>query len=140
MMKRIFTFLLLVTSSLVTIGQSQPSLQGKISDENEPVIGATVQIAELNNGTTTDKDGGYRFHNLPPGKYELVVRAVGLKTINQQIDITDQPITLDCNMREDVLGLDEVVVTGTRYERSRKEAPVVVIVVDKHLFNSTQSF
>lgn len=122
------------------MGQEKSVLEGKISHENEPVIGATVQIPELNTGTTSDENGIYRFTNLPAGRYELVVSAMGLKTIKQQIEITDRPVTLDLKMREDVLGLDEVVITGTRYERSRKEAPVVVSVVDKGLFNSTQSF
>ena len=43
------------------------------------------------------------------------------------------------SLREDVLNLEGVVVSGTRYEQDRKNNPVVVNVLDDKLLNATQS-
>ena len=48
--------------SIFTYSFSQYTLSGKITDDNgEALIGATVKIASLSLGTSTDLEGNYHF-------------------------------------------------------------------------------
>jgi len=56
------------------------SVTGKVTDgENgEPVIGATIQIQNLQQGVVSNTQGGYKLM-LTPGLYTLIVSSVDMK-------------------------------------------------------------
>lgn len=89
---------------------------GTVTDRNSniPVPGVSVYLENTNRGASTDFDGNYRFTaNLDAGKYTLVVNSVAHKT--QKIEVTlggQTQIQNDFQLVEDLLSLDEVVVTG----------------------------
>ena len=76
--------LLVVVSSLDVCAQSPSTgaLTGTVTDPTSGVL-QNAQIALRNTGTDetrtaiTDQGGSYRFSLLPPGEYELTVKAVG---------------------------------------------------------------
>lgn len=62
-------------------------IQGEVKDkQGQALIGTTILIKETGKGTSTDLDGLYRIDKVAPGKYILVVSAIGFKT--QELDVT----------------------------------------------------
>jgi hypothetical protein len=75
--------LLLGLFLISTMGWSQASIEGKISDEREPLIEAQIQLKKNGSfiqGTTTDFDGNYVINNLEPGTYDMEVSYLGYQT------------------------------------------------------------
>jgi TonB-linked SusC/RagA family outer membrane protein len=85
------------------------------ADDNEPIIGATVQIKSTTIGVTTDLDGNYSIA-VDEGQ-TLIFRFAGLATQEVVVGSSD---TYDITMEVDILNLDEVVVVA--YGTQRKEA------------------
>ncbi|CAN5309639.1 hypothetical protein BH23BAC3_BH23BAC3_06630 [soil metagenome] len=56
----------------------------------ETVIGATVQLKDLNLGTATDVNGQYILRNIPAGTHKVTVSYIGLQTVT----ITDLEIAM----------------------------------------------
>ncbi len=50
---------------------------------------AVVRIRELNRQVTTERDGSYRFADVPEGTYTLEVRYVGVPTVMQEVVVPE---------------------------------------------------
>ncbi|RMF53279.1 MAG: SusC/RagA family TonB-linked outer membrane protein, partial [Bacteroidetes bacterium] len=87
------------------------TIQGTVTDRasGEPLPGVNVAVKGTTIGTTTDIDGRYTL-TLPEGNRTLVFSFVGFRTL--EADVPPGQTTFDVQLEEDVLGLDEVVVTG----------------------------
>ncbi len=89
---------------------------GKVTnvDSNLPLPGVAVFLENTNSGAATDFDGNYRFTaTLSPGQYTLVANFIGYKTLKTQVTAgSETEITQDFALSEDMLNLDEVVITG----------------------------
>ena len=90
------------------IAQSDKKITGTVLDATGmPVIGANVMVKGTTNGTITDMDGKF---SLEADKgATLVVSYIGFLPVEIKVDAKN---TLDILMKEDVQGLDEVVVVG----------------------------
>ena len=64
-----------------------------MDDQNLPVSGARVLLADLDLGARTDRNGRFCL-SAPPGDRTLSVVALGFKTYRQGIQITDSPAEL----------------------------------------------
>ena len=117
-------------------------LKGTVKAGEEPLMMATVKVEGATGvkGATTDKSGSYRIENIEPGSYELKVNSLGHAPVSDRIVIkAGETVVRNIDMQEDRLDLGEVVVSATRYELDRQEAPVVVNVIGPKLLNATQS-
>lgn len=99
------------------------------------IPGASVYIKQTTTGTVADHTGHYRLMDLPVGKRVLVVKAVGYKSQEQEIELK-KGVTQEINfhLEEDVASLDAVVVSANRNETTRRLAPTLVNVVDTKMF------
>ena len=118
-------------------------VESKITCEGLPVPFASVLLEsqEFRKGASTDENGEFEIKSVPLGEYTLRVSSVGYKAYSKPLKIEDsnsliRPIELSI----DRLNLDQVIVSATRNELDRKEAPVVVGVIQPQLFSATQSF
>ncbi len=93
--------------------------------EKEPILGASVYIASLKKGATTDVTGKATLENLPAGTYELQISYVGYTTIKQTVDLNSNQ-NLTFYLTEDENKLDEIVIQSTRSSRSFKRTPTRV--------------
>jgi outer membrane receptor for ferrienterochelin and colicins len=78
--------------------------------------------------------------NLPEGNYIITAQALGYKAQDIEIIInrgTSQEINFD--LEPDVLGLNEVTVTGNRNEINRHESPVIINTLSATDLSITQS-
>jgi len=91
------------------------SLRGRVidGDTNEPLVGATIYIEELEIGSAANVAGGFEIDNIPAGEYTLQVTSIGYQPKTRLIEIiADEELELILVLESDVEFLDDVVVTG----------------------------
>lgn len=123
----------------ITLAQSATgTIEGTVTGDGEPVLGANVTITETQRGTSTNTNGNFRIENIIPGTYKLSVSAVGYNSNSQAISIeANEVLKLKISLNSKTEELGQVVVTGTMRETFVKESPVKVQVVsNKHLQNT----
>jgi outer membrane receptor for ferrienterochelin and colicins len=79
MTKVLLSFLTFITLSVSNLSAQVVEVSIKLldSENQEPLIGATIQINEINQGTVTDIDGIGLFSNLLVGSYRFEFSFVG---------------------------------------------------------------
>ena len=92
-------------------------LRGEIrnASNDEPVSFAYVHLEEINRSTTADRDGIFRFQNVPAGTYVISVHRIGFKTYNREIeyDGTESEL-LYIRMQPQNISGEEITVTETQ--------------------------
>ncbi len=134
---KFLTYLLALSFACVTSQNETSKISGHITSGEQPVAFANILVKQSFKGTSADENGYFEI-NLPHGAVTLVVSAQGYKTIYKTITL-NAATTANINLVEDILGLDQVVVSATRNRISKKEAPVIVSVLSPKLFQATQS-
>lgn len=116
-----FQLLILIAIPLQSIAQTpdylvKVKLYGKIINNwtGEPVVGVSVYIESLKQGTNTDDQGNYELA-LNKGTYNVRFSRVGLKTENEFIDLL-QDTRLNVTMNEETYNLEEVSVFSERLD------------------------
>ena len=124
-MNKILLFALLLVAA--TQAKAQFTVSGTVTDAaGVPFFGVQVLVQGTLTGTTTGTDGTYALE-VPAGRSILSFRFVGYST--QEILVSEQTADLDVRMFESVLGLEEVVVVGSRrLPRLAKDSAVPVDV------------
>lgn len=137
----ILIFILVFQQNYGQIKQTDANIVGHITDNNGNHIPyATITVTGTNIGVTTDESGHYQLINLPIGKLILQVDQTGYKP--QEINVTteiNKTIEIKVILEDDVLGLDEVVITGSKNKTYRKESTTIVNSISSKIFSQTQS-
>ncbi len=111
--------------------------------ENETEEGlpfATVKILETGAGTTTDDGGRFLFKNIPEGEYTLRAQMMGFVTMEKKVTVSrEYAVDVHFALEELSKEIDEVVVSANRNEVSRRDAPVVVNVLNQKTFERVNS-
>ena len=102
----------------VGMALAQTTVKGTVVtyEENEPIIGATVQVVGADNiGTITDVNGQFTLE-VPAGKNTLKITYVGMEPL--EVAVSSKPLRIQ--LRNDAQSLDEVVVVayGTQKKTS----------------------
>ncbi len=98
------------------------TISGTVIDKKtrEPLVGATVSVNATQNGVATDLSGKYTFSKIPAQKkVRISVNFIGYKTIYQDLFLGENAI-INFALEEDVLGLEEIAVTG--YVQTKRNA------------------
>ena len=116
------------------------SIQGQVTSKNIPVPYISITIKGTTIGTVTEGNGDFNIPNLSPGFYTIQIQALGFKAFQQRVDIQEgEEKVVNIELEEDVLGLEEVVITGNKSRVERRLSPTIVSVVDAQIFETTQS-
>ena len=135
----ILAYWLLCFSSNSNAQNRSATISGKVQSGNRPVPFASIFLQNSPNGTTSDADGNYIL-KVPSGEFNIVVQSQGFRTYEEKVSISSSStLTLNFNLIEDALGLEEVVVSATRNRVERKTTPVVVSSIKPRLLTATQS-
>ena len=95
----------------------------KKSGEHIPY--ATIKVKGTTIGIACDASGHYKLTNLPVGQVTVVASAVGYREQEQTVQMAkDKGTEAYFELEEDVLELNQVVVTGTRTEHFVKNVPI----------------
>ena len=110
-------FLLLLTVGSVHAGTTG-KLAGRVTIKGtgEPMIGANVLINETYLGAATDAEGNYYILQVPPGRYSVRFTMIGYQDLvmnNVRIHV-DLTTTINAELSESVIGMNEVVVQAER--------------------------
>ena len=111
-------------------GQNNQQFQVIDEETKEALIGATVQITELDLGTITNLGGNASLSNIPDGTYEIVVQYVGYERYSNTISIPTASAIIIA-LEPDVEALEEVIVSITRTGRTIDEVPTRVEIIDE---------
>ena len=143
-MKRITTLCILITllANATSYMLAQHTLSGTIlsKTDNAPVEMATVRLFSyhrtpgihpdtgqaimdsiLVQGAQTTYDGMFLLHNIPEGKYRLIISSVGFATLTKEIQMPNQHLDIPViRLVEEVQHLAEVSVQGKAAEMTVK--------------------
>jgi len=97
--------------------------------DSTSVTGATITLKGTTFGTVTDKKGFYKIDKIKPGTYTLRVSYIGFETLEKTVDILKPDTRADFFIKESNIDLNEVVVTGTKSEKTLKNVPVLTQVI-----------
>ena len=122
----------------VGLAMAQTKVTGTVVtyEDNEPIIGATVQVVgETNIGTITDYDGKFVL-DVPAGRKTLRITYIGMEPLD--VAVSAKPLRIQ--LRNDVHNLDEVVVVayGTQKKTSLTGA-IQEVKSDEILLRPTSS-
>ena len=81
MNKLFFIFSLLLFPILSKAGE----INGVVTDEDGPVVGASVLLNERS-GVVTDQDGRFSFSELDAGNHDIKVQFIGYRIWSEQIN------------------------------------------------------
>ncbi len=103
----LFIFILLTQS---VNAQYNFTISGIIKDKKgETLPGAGIFVSGYKNATLSNSNGEYSL-KLNPGNYDILIKMIGFKTVNQQVVVSDKNIILQVELIENTIQLNEVVV------------------------------
>jgi hypothetical protein len=121
--------MLLFTCSLL-LGKTTGKLAGKITDEKgEPVSKANIIIEDTKFTTQSKKDGTYVIKNIPPGKYDVICRSSGFKTVKITDVIIEPKITtmLNFTLTKRTIKVEEIGdISADTIEELIEKQPTVI--------------
>ncbi|KAF2519896.1 TonB-dependent receptor [Flavobacterium salilacus subsp. salilacus] len=131
-MKIYYVFILLISSMAFS---QNGSIKGKITGNGAAVPAVMVSIPQLNIIIAADENGNYEINGVPYGTHQVLFDFIGFKTEKKKVKVDSTiPVTLNIQLQEDNMALEEVVITGTMKEISRSESPVPVEIITPKLF------
>ncbi|MBN1145173.1 MAG: TonB-dependent receptor, partial [Bacteroidales bacterium] len=122
---RLLLIILFVLPDLVICAQ-EAELSGNILlPDSSAAADAVVYFENSTAGSVADKNGTFRIGKLNAGYHLARVSLIGYETIEKGITITPGENHVDFMLVASQINLNEVVVTGTRTEKTLKTVPVI---------------
>ncbi len=153
-MKKITTLILALCAAVGTLWAEEPPVTpGSQSPTDAHLFGhvvdaesgdhlayVTIVIEGTPYGTVTDATGHFLFRNLRPGTYNVTAEMMGYESQTKEINIIKGVTSeLDFAIESTPLMLDQVVVSSSRSERLKHEAPSLVSVISSEAFDRVAS-
>src|SRR5687767_3285039 len=104
------------------------SIAGRVTVQGtaRPIGAAQVSIVGTPLGTQTNDDGEYRLVAVPVGTREVRVQRIGYTPVTGTVTVVEgQAATLDLQLRDAPVSLEQVVVTATGEQRKKEVAHTV---------------
>ncbi len=103
-------------------------ISGKVTRDNGDLMaGAVVVIEELKREVRTAEDGTYRFDNIPPGNYHVLVRAEGYSTRRTEVAVAALGATLNLVVELDLHFAEVVSVSPQSRAQFESYQPTSVL-------------
>src|SRR5690606_25166758 len=125
-------FLFVTMAFTVTaFAQNKLTITLKDAESQEPLIGATVFISNLNRGSSSNADGQVLFSDIPDGTHAFEYRYLGYASKVDSLTFpfaSGEPIVILLEAEEGE-ELEEVVVSSTRSSRTIANLPTRIEVI-----------
>lgn len=101
---------------------AQFSIYGTIKDSlANPVVGATIKIADTYKGTFSDNNGYFKLNNLDTSSYAIEISSIGYETKKLAVKNLTENRAYKIILKESQQNLDELIVAATRV---KENAPI----------------
>ncbi len=120
--------------------QSQVTLSGYVRDaaNGESLIGASIYVQEVGNGTVTNVYGFYSL-TVPAGDYQATYSYVGYQSVSKKLPLTED-IRLDIELASTSQELQEVVVTSEGLDANVRSTEMSVNRLDINTIQKVPAF
>ncbi|MEO0897189.1 MAG: TonB-dependent receptor [Bacteroidota bacterium] len=128
---RILYFLLLIFA-LMGMGYAQsPTVTGRLTHMGMPLSGIQIWVQGTTLGDISDSQGHFSIKLKQEGDYILMAKPLGYLPLKHPFSLEKgEKLTIPAfDLKEDILGLTEVVITGTMKESSVAQSPVKISVI-----------
>lgn len=106
---------------------AQIAISGEVRDAaGTPLIGANVILEPSNQFSITDSNGTFKIQDVSSGNYLLSITYLGAKTYRDSIAVGTENLSFAVMMDEDLLNLENVVVTGNFDPRIQLESSTAI--------------
>lgn len=106
----------------------------KGNDEHIPYV--TIRLVGTTYGTMTDATGHFFLKNIPDGNYEIEATCIGYIPQKYNVKIREnKTVEVNFTLKEDVMQLEQVVVTGNKGEVKRRNSSTLVGVLNAKTFD-----
>ena len=110
---------------------AQVKIFGRVTDnKNKPVAGASVQLKNTYDGTTSDSLGYYSFITEEKGEQSMEVSSGGYFVVLFKIMLADAPLVKNFTIKEQITELKAVVISAGSFEASDKNKGAVLSDID----------
>jgi len=128
---------ILLVAMLWTATAQNGAVTGTVTDAltGESLPGVHIRVLEPENGrfiggAYTDAAGTFRMDGISAGTWRIVTSCLGYETDSREIRVgASAPVTLDIALKENIIDLEEVVVTASRRKEKVLDAPASVSVI-----------
>lgn len=130
-------YLLVAIFALFVSNVGAVIITGSVTDANtkEPLIGANVLIGE-GQGVVTDFDGNYTLE-ISEGTYSITFSYLGYHSVERKISVgLDETRTLNVSLHESVGSTEEIVVSGSIFEKRASEEVISIEVIKPDFINT----
>jgi outer membrane receptor for ferrienterochelin and colicins len=140
-MKRIILlFISILILSNIKAQHTDANIFGDVQSGGGHVPFVSIYLEGTTIGTTTDETGHYMLIDLPEGKQVIVATSLGYKSSKQEVVIeANKTLEINFELEQEVMSVDEVVVTGTKTFQRSTETPVIVNVLDSKNIEAVQA-
>ncbi len=128
----LFTLLFVLAGAAPAAAQGTGTIVGQaLAAGGQPLSQVQVYIPSAKLGALSGDNGRFIIVNVPVGTYAVRAERIGYRAPEQQVTVSaGQSAQVTFEMESDVLGLDELVVTGTAGAARRREVGNSVGQVD----------
>ncbi|NEN21933.1 TonB-dependent receptor [Cryomorpha ignava] len=131
-MKSLILLTLIIIFSF-SIGCAQiGNIRGSVNDiDGKPLPFAAVQVKNTNLGTAASESGSFTIHNVPVGAQTIEITTLGFQRYSTSVDVkAGETVEINAKLKEGMLDIEEIVVTGTRTAKRQTDSPVIVNLID----------
>ena len=124
------------SQSLPMVQSKAPNftVSGKIKDsKGETLGGVTVLLNYKSNGVVTDINGAFSFVDIPEGSYTLTISSIGFTSVKKEIQVIGGDLQIDVEMKDDILQLQEIVVTGGNPKKKIESSVAITTINNKDI-------
>jgi hypothetical protein len=110
---------------------AQVTISGVVTDvKGEPVPGANVLLLNTYDGTTSGLDGKFSFTTTEKGMQSLVVKFIGFKEYQLQLDLSKSHTGLTIALKEEINQLEAVTITAGAFAASDESRRTIFKALD----------
>lgn len=118
MKKILMPLLVMVFVAVTAVAQNQLNIKVLTTESREPVIGASVQVANTAIGASADEKGNVILSAIPDGEHTLIIRSIGFREKSLTLRFPLANDMIEILLEADEEELEEVIVTSTRISRN----------------------
>ncbi len=111
--------------------QTAGTIRGTVTGSaQQPLFGARLEVVGVR-GERSSASGVYVVTAVPAGTYTIRAQMIGYSTMERSVTVTaGQTLTVDFAMTQAAVNLNEIVVTGTAGQQTRRSQPAQVAVLN----------